>query len=397
MANNITVLLYSSDPNVFIDATAYVYSVNSIRGKSRALDYYEPGSVTITFNNQNRVFDPTNTSSPLYGYVKPKQRVVVTLQAFTLFSGLIDDWALNYDLNGTSIATLTASEKTSLFSNMYFVNPVTFPQELSGSRITRVLNSSEVQWPTGWGSQVIDAGTQLLDAQTVDAGTNVFDYIHSIETSEQGQLFIDGTDSLKFQDSSRYLNSSITMPVFADDNSTYISSGSAIPAWKYDSIDVSYSTTLLYNSIQALSFDGVSYAVAQVLDSISSYGKYDLELENVLYSAYERLNSLALFLAAKYSQPEYRFDSLRLNLFALNSYDQATVMNELRLNNFAIVRFKPNSTGSTIEKYVRIIGIEHDATPNSHTVIFRFESIKFASLVLDDPTFGKLDLNTLGL
>lgn len=398
MANNLKVWIYSSDPSVYQDATDYVLEVNSSRGKSRELDFYEPGTITITFNNQNRVFDPTNTSSPFYGYIKPKQRVYVSAFGFAIFSGLVDDWSFTYNVSGDAVAILGASEKTALFSNQFLLGQ-TFPSELSGARVSRILNDDMVQWPTGWGSQVIDAGTQMLDADTIESGTNVLTYLQAIQASEQGQLFIDGTDSLKFQDSSRNVAGSASVPVFADDNTTYVSetAGSAIAAWPYDSIEVSYSTTLLYNRIQVTAWDGLTKANAHDASSIAAYQPYDYALGDVLYANTARLTNLATYIGSKYSQPEYRFSSVRINFFGLSNSQQYDLTNDVRLNGFARVRFKPNSSGSAIDRFVRVIGIQHQASAGEHYVTYQLESIKIPTLVLDDADFGKLDTNVLGL
>lgn len=395
MANNFQVWLYSSDPDDFIDVSSYVVSLNSSRGKSRALDFYEPGSVSISFNNQNRVFDPTNASSPLYGYVKPKQRVYVSQDALAIFSGLVDDWSFIYDVSGEAIATLVATEITSLFANQY-LSARTFPSELSGARINRILDDPLVQWPTTWGSRLIDSGTQILDADTISSGTNVGEYLQKVQFSEQGNLFFDATSSLKFDDNTDVLASSLTIPLFTDDSSTYVSSGSAVAGFKYEFIDVSYTTQLLYNRILLTSWDGVT-STATSDSSINSYGLYQFDYDGVLYSNAMRLANLATFVGSKYSEPEYRIDSVRINFFALSSDEQYRFIDDVRLNRFGRVRFKPNNTGSTIERYVRIIGINREATPGSSYVTLLFESIKSPILVLDDAAFGILDTNVLAL
>lgn len=395
MANNLKVWLYSSNPNDFIDVSSYVVSLNSSRGKSRALDFYEPGSVSISFNNQNRVFDPTNASSPLYGYVKPKQRVYVSQDALAIFSGLIDDWSFVYDVSGEAIATLTATETTSLFANQY-LSARTFPSELSGARINRILDDPLVQWPTTWGSRLIDSGTQILDADTISDGTNVGEYLQKVQFSEQGNLFFDATSSLKFDDNADVLTSSLTIPLFTDDSSTYVSSGSAVAGFKYEFIDVSYTTQLLYNRILLTSWNGFT-STATSDSSINSYGLYQFDYDGVLYSNAMRLANLATFVGSKYSEPEYRIDSVRINFFALSSDEQYRFIDDVRLNRFGRVRFKPNNTGSTIERYVRIIGINREATSGSSYVTLLFESIKSPILVLDDAAFGILDTNVLAL
>jgi len=386
MANNVKVWLYSSDPSVYNDATAYAVSVSITTGKSRTLDHYEPGSVSITFNNYNRVFDPTNVSSPFYGYIKPKQRVYVSVSGYALFSGLVDDWSFNYDVNGEAFAYLTATDKTSLFANQY-LPAQTFPAELSGARVSRILNDDAVAWPTSYGSQVISTGTQMLDADTISANTNVLDYLRQIETSEQGQLYISGTDSLKFKDNNYSVSDLASLPVFADDGT----------GWGYDSIDVSYSSQLLYNRIEVNTWDALTSITANSSDSQTSYGIYKLTIDGVLYTDTDKLKNLCSLISSKYSQPEYRFNSVRLNYYALSNSDQDLVSSTLILNSFASVKYTPNGTGSVIQKYVRIIGVNHDISPGSHFVTYQLESIKNPSLVLDDSEFGKLDYYSLGL
>jgi hypothetical protein len=381
-----TVWLYGSDASTYVDVTQYVLSVGTTRGKSRELDYYEPGSLIISFNNYSRVFDPTNTSSPLNGYIVPRRRISVNIVGTgDVFIGLIDNWSFTYDVSGESIATVTASEKTALFSNQ-FLGAQSFPAELSGARVSRILADDNVAWPTGWGSQVIDPGTQMLSADSVEAGTNVLDYLRSIESSEQGQLYITGTDSLTFQDN----NHSIT-------TGSYLTFSDNGTGYGYESIEVSFSTELLYNRIVINSSDGVSGAVANVPQSQELYGLFQYNLDNVLYQDYPKLLNLATWLSKKYESPEYRFSSLRINLGNVSVANQSTLLINANLNNFAKVIFTPNGIGSAIERFVRVIGVSHEILPGSHYVTFQLESIKTPTLVLNDVEFGKLDSYSLGL
>ena len=50
----------------YVDVSSYVQSVTIDRGISRVLEDYSAGSLSITFVNNSRVFDPLNTSSPLF-------------------------------------------------------------------------------------------------------------------------------------------------------------------------------------------------------------------------------------------------------------------------------------------------------------------------------------------
>jgi len=50
----------------WLNVSQYVQSISINRGINRALDDYSAGSISVTFVNNARVFDPLNTSSPLW-------------------------------------------------------------------------------------------------------------------------------------------------------------------------------------------------------------------------------------------------------------------------------------------------------------------------------------------
>lgn len=131
--------------------------------------------------------------------------------------------------------------------------------------------------------------------------------------------------------------------------------------------------------------------------SQTNYAINKYNLSDVRYAGQARLQSLATYLIRKYANPEYRFDSLKVDVLGLGAnYNYDFVLNT-GLNKFCKVIFTPNGIGSAIQRFVRIIGISHDITAGSWEVTYSFESIKVAALVLDDSEFGKLDTNVLGL
>lgn len=380
-----------------IEVTSKVFSVNITRGKSRQLDYYEPGSVTVVLNNFDRAFDPLNDASDFQPFVYPKTRITVVTNGLTIFSGLIDDWSFSYDPNGESYANVYATEDSGLLANMYMFAQ-SFPQELTGARVDKVLDNSGVAWSTGFGDRIIDDGTQLLDASSVGAGTNALEYLRQIESSEQGALFYSPKNfGLVFRDNNNTLTSSSTYELFADDGTINYSFGTAgKPSIKYDFIDVSYTSQLLYNVITVNSYLAPNTSIATDPGSITAYGVNGLNVDGVLYSSANSLNSLSNLLIRKYSAPDYRFNSLRVNFYALDNSTQYDLAG-LELGDFAKIKFRPNGIGTAIERVVQIIGMNHDITPGSHSMILQFDSIKLPYLVLNDTEFGKLDTYVLGL
>lgn len=380
-----------------IEVTSKVASVSISRGKSRQLDYYEPGSVTVVLYNFDRAFDPLNDTSDYQPYVFPKRGIRIDSGGVSIYNGLIDDWSFSYDPNGESYATIAATEHSGLLANMYLFQ-TTYPQELSGARVDKVLDNSGVAWSTGFGDRLIDTGTQTLSAQTVGAGTNALEYLRQIETSEQGALFYSPKNfGLVFKDNNHSLTSTSTYELFADDGTINYSFGTAgKPSIKYDFIDVTYTSQLMYNSITVNSFDGLNYVMATNATSQEFYGVNGLEVDNVLYTSANRLSSLGTLLIKKYALPEYRINSIRVNYYAQDGQTQQDLA-ALELNDYAKVKFKPNGIGTSIERVVQIIGLDHEITPGGHYLTIQFDSIKIPYLVLNDTEFGKLDTYVLGL
>ena len=372
------------------NVTDYVLSINITLGKSRALDTYEPGSISLTLKNFNREFDPLNTSSAFYGAVLPRNtdiRVVLNGSG-AIFTGVVDDFAFDYNVSTESTVSIAGSEFSALFANQYIFS-TSFPQQYSGARVESVLQDAGVSYSTAVGAYVVDPGTQLLDADSIPRGANALDYLRKIEASEQGTFYYNQDGTLWFDDNSESITSSTTL-LFSDDGTA--------GTYPYTNIDISYTSQLLFNQIIVNSNDGVNSRSLTSPSSIASYDISQLNLDGVLYNNSTRLDNLGNYLIGKYSQPEYRINSLRVNYGGLSTAMQdAFAPKAKELNYYCKVRFTPNGIGSPIEKFVRVIGIEHDITPGSHEMTFMFESIRTPNLVLDDAEFGKLDTYLLGL
>jgi len=69
----------------------------------------------------------------------------------------------------------------------------------------------------------------------------------------------------------------------------------------------------------------------------------------------------------------------------------------LEMGDVVQVVFTPGQVGDPIEKFAEIIAIDNNIDPTQHIIRFGFQTLDFASLVLDDEVFGKLDSgNALG-
>jgi hypothetical protein len=371
---------YPLGGELFYDVSEFVRSVSVSRGKSRQLERFTAGNATIELNNNARVFDPQNLSSPFYGQIIPKRTIKVETAGSAIFYGVVDDWNLNYDLSGLSVTTADCVDGFTLLAQRA-LSAHTATSQLTGARINAVLDRPDVDWPTDL--RAIDTGSQLLQADVVEDGANALEYLQLVTNTEPGSIFIGKDGDIIFKDRT-VAPVSAGQVIFADD-------GTGV---EFSEVQVIYGSELLYNYIQIERANGGT-AIATDSDSISNYGQQALIQSGLLLNSDDDAESLANYLLNQYKQPEYRFETLTVQLEALESADQIDVLG-LEINDVCQIRFTPNQVGSPIDQYATIISVAHTIAPFSHRITFGFQTLDYASLVLDDLEFGLLDDGNLG-
>jgi hypothetical protein len=371
---------YTLGGTLFYDVSEFVRSVSVGRGKSRQLDRFTAGGATIEFNNNNRVFDPENTSSPFFGQIIPKRTIKVETGGSAVFYGVVDDWNLNYDISGLSVANADCVDGFTLLSQRVLADHTSTVQ-LSGARVNAVLDRPEVNWPSSL--RDIDNGATTLQADVVEDGTNVYEYLQLVSDSDPGAFFMGADGFINYRDRTvAPVGSGVV--VFSDD-------GSGVP---FSDVQIVYGSELLFNYIQIERNNGGT-AIVFDTDSINTYGQQALIKSNLLMNTDSDGLELANYLLGQYSEPEYRFETLTVRLEALSTIQQNSVLG-LEIGDVAEIKFTPNNVGSQIDKYASIIRIDHDIRSDSHSITFGFETLDYASLVLDDVEFGLLDTGRLG-
>jgi len=201
----------------FADVTQYVQSINITRGRSRQLQEFNAGTATIALYNRTRIFDPLNTSSPYYitsanttGIV-PRLPIEVFANGISIYSGIITDWNIDYDLANNDMAYVSCADNFTTLSSMT-MNEHTTTAELSSTRVNTVLDYAEVNYQ---GARSIATGSSTLGGTAANAGftipaeTNLLNYLQTITTSEQGYLFMSANGTLTFKGRSAVLNPAV--------------------------------------------------------------------------------------------------------------------------------------------------------------------------------------------
>ena len=366
--------VYTLGGTVFKDITSRVISATTSRGKNRDLDRFSSGTLNITASNEDRAFDPNYASSPYAGAIVPRREVRVTVDGVRVISTTIDDWNYGYSPDGSSRAEIVATDEFTLLARQVLTAGTATPQ-LSGARVSAVLDMLSVAWPDG--KRSIDVGESTLGADVL-AG-NALQYLQKISDSEQGLLFIAKNGDLVFRDRLDATPTTASLTDFTDD-------GTGIP---FTLTAVNYGSELLYN--QAVVTSGELSAQADNDRSQVAYGVTSVELDT-LVSTSAQLQNLADFLVQKYGEPEYRFETISVNLDTVGATYKATCLG-LEIGDVVSITFTPNGIGDPIEQYGQIIRISHELEPLRHDMFISVSSLDWTFLVLDDAVFGKLDSN----
>lgn len=366
--------VYTLGGVVFKDITDRVISLSTDRGKNRDLDRFNSGSLNVTLNNDDRAFDPNYASSPFAGAIVPRREVRVTVDGVRTITTTIDDWNYSYSPDGDSRAEIQATDEFTLLARQVLTGGTATPQ-LSGARVSAVLDMDSVAWPAD--KRNIDAGVSVLGADVFEG--NALSYLQKISDSEQGLLFVGKDGDLVFLDRLDATPTTDSVTNFADD-------GSGIP---FTLTAVNYGSELLYN--QSIVVSNAGTATADNDRSQTAYGVTSVELDT-LVSTQGQLQNLADFLVQKFGDPEYRFETIRVNLDTVGSANKATCLG-LEIGDIINITFTPNNIGSPIQQYGQIIRINHEIETSRHDMFISVSSLDWTFLVLDDSVFGKLDSN----
>jgi hypothetical protein len=347
-----------------------VVSVSTSRGRNRDLERTNAGSLSVSLRNQDRFFDPRG-GSVFAPFVEPRNPVRVQADGTPVFTGLIDDWSFTYSPGGDSVASFQASDAFALFARNLNDGGAA-PEELTGARLNRVLDQVRVNWPAL--DRDIDDGNSTLEAGNID--DNTLNYLGNVvEASEQGLVFMSKDGKVAFRE--RLTTPTLSPVEFRDD-------GLGVP---YEDVQISFGTDLMVNQVLVTAPDGT--AISEDTTSQLKYGIIERTLDTQL-STLSQAEGIADYILGRYANPEYRVESVTVNLRTLTPEQLGDVL-ELELGDQARLVFTPNAVGSAISVANRVIGVSHDVGFFEHRVTFNLEVLPFTFFILDDLEFGILD------
>jgi hypothetical protein len=364
----------------FVDLTSLVENVSITRGRSRQLDQFNAGTAVIAFDNASQILNPSNTSSPYYPFVLPRCPVQILANGIPIYTGLITDWNLDYDISNQDMMYASCSDQFTVLANQN-LNAVATTVQATGARINTVLDLPEINYQ---GARAIDTGSSTLGAFAISENENCLNYLQLVNTSEQGYLFMSASGTLTFKGRSSVLN-----PVAG---ATFNTNGTGI---RYQSLINQFGDELLYNYITTKSDAGAIQTTSNAA-SIALYQAQQYSLTNLLNSTVAEVAGLGNYLLGKYQNPVLRFTGLSTEMSALSATDQNIILGLDMTSICTVVKNFVVGTPATETQTLIVSGIAHNITPGTHIVSYTFESTDGNQyMTLNDAIFGTLDNNLL--
>ena len=396
---------YTLGGTVYVDVSNLVSGQLSItRGRSRQTDQFQAGTASFTLRNEDRSFDPSNTSSPYWPNVGPRAEVQISIAGQRVFTGYTDDVSVSYEMPNVCTTTFTCIDAFTLLANMP-VDGLHVTSALPGAVISQVLDY--VGFPA---TRQLDTGnTYIQDSRpTGDA----LQYLQAVSASENGYLYIDRYGVLTFID--RYGVTIHGVPALIPQSVTFTDSTSdpdlAVGQCGYSQITQASQALLLYNIVTGSTDGGTSgVGISKTATNAASVSKYfgrTLSLSSLQSALASDVTGLCSWLVNLYSTPEVRFETIGVELSgvidsrAITRLRGAANLAAFDIGQAITVERTPPGTGtpSTISIGSVIEGISYslDASSSSYQATYALGSNdRLRYFILDDADQGVLDSSHL--
>lgn len=380
--------LYAAAPApaapVFVGMTGRTRSVTLTRGKQHELDQIQTGTTVSQLLNLDRDLDPTNAASPYYPDVVPmrpfKRTATVAATTYDVFMGYVSQWPQNRIGAVYADVSLQAVDLIEALLQAPLVG--SFPAELAGSRINRVLDA--ILWPRS--DRNVGAGVDYVAAATFAASDNknALSHINEVALSDQGFFFGDKSGNATFLDR-RTLHSS----PYSVSQAT-VSDYPGVGEFAYTDIVDSFDRDRVWNDWTDQRGGG-STQEAVNYDSFQSYFHRPQTIASVLD---EDVTSQRLvnYLVSAYKDPHYRIDQITLRPGISTAFWQMLLARDL--GDRVTVKAAPPGGGAQRVVECVITAIQHTLPldPEDSTITWQLELADAGPFfTLDDPTLGVLD------
>jgi hypothetical protein len=369
-----------------------VLSLNIRRGRTREDQTFQPGSLTVTFDNRSGDYDPDNidsTYNPSGVQILASNRIIrvrafIGGATYVLFTGFIEQMDASLDLSPT--VTMTCTDAMGLLSKSIYTG--SRPIEVTSNRLLNTFPSSITS--ANFGNSTLDLyGVRWLQAKSYDA-ENVSSIIDDCVASDAGVFYATADNTIVFRPFEDFKNAKTTELTLTDDH--YTTTGV-----EYDSVTSNVGAKFLVNTAE-VSYGGSAKATATDSGSVSKYGTSQFSASTSLQNSISPAVGLAGVYANRLAYPITRISSVSFEGAGLSSTVWQSIL-DLELTDRATVS-RTTVDGRTLSYDNTVGSINHSITPNSWRIDYQLEPYRIASSYSFNPTTTKslfiLDTSTIG-
>lgn len=364
----------------WVDVSTDCRGLSTKMGRNYELNRIEAGTAATNLKNQHRKYDPANSSSVYYPNVVPNRKIrfraLYNSVYYPIFQGLVERWPSQWQTPNYDEVALTIVDGFKALAKAGVA--VTLPSEQSGAQIQTILNRA--LWPIS--DRSLDDGIYTMAQETAVTTAFAKDVIGEIADSELGVFFIDRDGIATFHDADRRWSDSrsITSQAVFSDTGTGIRYMDLVPSKDDDNVvnqwNVTTASGITRSAVDALSVSKNFPTTQDRTTRLDNPGDAALQASQLLQET---------------SNPQYRFDVLRVRLVSQSAAATVQTVLGLRISDRVTVSRNPvpSAGGSTISADYFIEGIEWQIIPGVWDVSFQLSPVATSSykdtVLLDGP------------
>lgn len=371
-----------------VDITEFVTQCYIRRAFNRSSDSFTGGTARITFVDETGQFNPANTSSSLYGKIKPMRKIRFTAEylgtTYNLGSMYIQEW--NYQSPtgfDPAYVTLSCVDGFQLL-NLTTITSVSGSSsgQTTSQRITSLLDAGE--WPSG----MRDISTTATTTVQADDGSSrsLLGACQIVESTDLGAFYMDQRGYAKFLSRNDIIVASGgTATAFSD----VPGSGDVT----YQAVEFDISDYQMINKV-TVTPTGLSGQTASDLASIDDYFQHSRVRSGIMQTEADALNQAKMIIASRKEQGvDIQLNSLTVDAFGEN--DPNRVVAALNLDVFDPIEVTQTLPAGNVVTDSVITGLTYEITPKSFLVTFTCAQPFAVGIVLNSIVDGILDEDSL--
>lgn len=371
-----------------VDITPYVTQCYIRRAFNRSSDAFTGGTARIVFVDETGQFNPANTSSPLYGKIKPMRKIRFTAEylgvTYNLGSFYVQEWnyksPTGFDPAYVTLACVDGFQLLNL-TTITSVSGGTAGQT-TAQRISSLLDAGD--WPGGMRSISTTATTTVQ----ADSGNSrsLLAACQEVEATDLGAFYMDERGYAKFL--------SRTDIIIAEGGT--VTAFSDVPGSgdvTYQAVEFDISDYQMINKV-TVTPTGLIGQTASDTASIDDYFQHSRVRSGIMQTEADALNQAQMIIASRKEQGvDIQLNSLTVDAFGED--DPSRVIAALNLDMFDPIEVTQTLPAGNVVTNSVIAGLTYQITPKSFLVTFTCAQPFAVGFVLNSSVDGLLDEDSL--